>query len=260
MTREQMNLELQRIWTESGKTVILITHSIPEAIFLGDSVFVMTARPGSLATRHPGRPAACPLDGRDGHAAVRAAAHQIRELFNHSARSTEPHQETAMDARSLPDAIARSAPLPRSPARGEPGRPGCRTVASILLLGCAWEFGTRFFDVPKFLLPPLSDVLVALWHGFWRRHRWPRTASGCTPFVTLCEIVLGFLVGSAIGLMLAIVISQNPRGWTTCCSPTSPRCKACPRSRSRRSSSCGWASAWDRRWRSSASSLSSRCW
>ncbi|MDA1000512.1 MAG: ABC transporter ATP-binding protein [bacterium] len=49
MTREQMNLELQRIWMESGKTVFFITHSIPEAIFLGDRVVVMTPRPGRIA-------------------------------------------------------------------------------------------------------------------------------------------------------------------------------------------------------------------
>jgi NitT/TauT family transport system ATP-binding protein len=49
MTREYMNLELQNIWQRSGKTVLFITHSIPEAVFLADRVFVMTPRPGRLA-------------------------------------------------------------------------------------------------------------------------------------------------------------------------------------------------------------------
>ena len=83
MTREQMNLELQRIWSESRKTVILITHSIPEAIFLGDSVFVMTARPGSLErVIHVDIPRPRSMDAT-GTPAFAAIAHEIRDLFKH---------------------------------------------------------------------------------------------------------------------------------------------------------------------------------
>ena len=49
LTRDQMNLDLQRIWLEKRKTAVFITHSIEEAVFLSDRIVVMTPRPGSIA-------------------------------------------------------------------------------------------------------------------------------------------------------------------------------------------------------------------
>jgi NitT/TauT family transport system ATP-binding protein len=49
LTREQMNLDLQRIWLRDRNTVMFITHSIEEAVLLADRVVVMTPRPGRIA-------------------------------------------------------------------------------------------------------------------------------------------------------------------------------------------------------------------
>jgi NitT/TauT family transport system ATP-binding protein len=48
LTRDQMNLDLLELWERRKKTVVFITHSVPEAVFLSDVVLVMTARPGRI--------------------------------------------------------------------------------------------------------------------------------------------------------------------------------------------------------------------
>jgi NitT/TauT family transport system ATP-binding protein len=49
ITRDQLNREIQRIWLKQGCTIVFVTHSIPEAVFLADRVIVMTERPGGIA-------------------------------------------------------------------------------------------------------------------------------------------------------------------------------------------------------------------
>ena len=82
MTRENMNLELQQIWQEANKTIVLITHSISEAVFLGDRVVVMTPRPGRLAEvifiDFP-RPRSLDIMGTAGFGAI---TNHIRRLLN----------------------------------------------------------------------------------------------------------------------------------------------------------------------------------
>jgi NitT/TauT family transport system ATP-binding protein len=90
LTREELSLELQRIWSEKKKTIVFVTHSIGEAAILSDRVLVLTPRPGRLARIIPVPVARPRAFGEVAHAeALAVAEEQIRELLYASREALE---------------------------------------------------------------------------------------------------------------------------------------------------------------------------
>jgi NitT/TauT family transport system ATP-binding protein len=81
LTREEMTLELLRIWSERPKTVLFVTHSIPEAVVLADRVVVMSPRPGrvtEIIDVKLERPRSFDVEAQP---AFQEATHRIRQLI-----------------------------------------------------------------------------------------------------------------------------------------------------------------------------------
>ncbi|GHC74541.1 ABC transporter ATP-binding protein [Streptomyces flavofungini] len=82
LTREHLNVELNRIWRETGTTVLLVTHSIPEAVYLADRVVVMSPRPGTVTeVIDVGLPRERAYAATLASAEFRGATGRIRELL-----------------------------------------------------------------------------------------------------------------------------------------------------------------------------------
>ncbi|HUZ51885.1 MAG TPA: ABC transporter ATP-binding protein [Streptosporangiaceae bacterium] len=77
LTREQMQEDLQALWMSERKTVVFITHSIPEAVFLSDRVVVMTHRPGQVDAIVP---VDLPRPRDEDTMTSREFAHHVREI------------------------------------------------------------------------------------------------------------------------------------------------------------------------------------
>lgn len=90
LTREEMSLELLRIWSHSRNTVIFVTHSISEAVLLSDRVVVMSPRPGRVADIVPVELPRPRSFDQLGEPIAQTAMHRIREII-YSDRTSHGH-------------------------------------------------------------------------------------------------------------------------------------------------------------------------
>ena len=120
---------------------------------------------------------------------------------------------TQDDAQTPPAPAAPKMPLRPAPRVRRTRLLASTRVQSMLLLVAvlgAWEGAVRLFKVPVHLVPPVSDIAVALWRGLATS---PMAKDGFWYHggVTVAEILLGFLIGSGVGLAIGIVVSQMPK-------------------------------------------------
>jgi len=201
ITRGRMNFELLRIWKETGKTVIFVTHSIPEAVLLSDRIVILSERPGTVKEV---------LDIK------------LKRERDMSIIETEEFSKYVQKVRKALGAYTNGRiHINAKAAKGEEVKPPKRLedfipapkistltlyamyiVVFLLTIGI-WKGLTSLFHIPSFLLPPPEDVffeyISLLMNGLLLKHT----------YVTLYETITGFLAGAAIGMLLGYPLAKS---------------------------------------------------
>ena len=201
ITRGRMNFELLRIWKETGKTVIFVTHSIPEAVLLSGRIVILSERPGTVKEV---------LDIK------------LKRERDMSIIETEEFSKYVQKVRKALGAYTNGRiHINAKAAKGEEVKPPKRLedfipapkistltlyamyiVVFLLTIGI-WKGLTSLFHIPSFLLPPPEDVffeyISLLMNGLLLKHT----------YVTLYETITGFLAGAAIGMLLGYPLAKS---------------------------------------------------
>ena len=158
MTRERLNLELLSIWQQLQSTVVFVTHSISEAVFLSTRVVVMSPRPGRIAGIVPiDLPSPRTVETREAPRFFELVT-EVRELLRSRGEHLLPEEEAARGEWAAGDG--------RRAARQVGAGRGVILVATLAI----WEGAIYAFDIKQFLLPKPTTIASTFWQ--------PRAPSG----------------------------------------------------------------------------------
>ena len=176
LTREELSLELSRLWQDLGRTALLITHDIDEAILLGDRVIVLSSRPGRIRLDMPidlPRPRDVNTEKNPRFVEITQTARRL--LFSRDERVT------------------------RMAIVGKPTLSQALTPLIYIVAVVLWEAAARVFHIPGWILPAPSAIASTsvVWAPELVFHS----------IATLRETIIGFMVALIFSVPLAIVIA-----------------------------------------------------
>ena len=194
ITRFRLNNDLLTLWRDLRKTVIFVTHSVFESVYLSQRVVVMTSRPGRDGRRVSHR----------GRRAARRGFSYLGRLCRLLPQGLERAGAAATEAARIMNAL--QTPL----ASVEPSAPdgnGLRLVRIllpivVLAIGvAAWEFVVRVNDIPPYVLPGPAAVFQTLVSD------WPILSRSL--LTTLRTTLEGFVAAAVGGIVLALLFNQS---------------------------------------------------
>jgi hypothetical protein len=200
-TRDRLNLQILEIWRETGTTILFVTHSISEAVFLGQKVLMLQAHPGRIKEVVPvDLPEPRDQDARHG---------RVQQHLRVSARTAgdvlmSAIEQTALRPSALPGPADDAAAIEASEAaraRHERLMGVALPVGTAIALILTWQLGVRLFGVPMYIAPAPSDVAATFVSefGLLMRNLWP----------TLLESVAGFVLGNLAVVLIAIAFVHS---------------------------------------------------
>jgi NitT/TauT family transport system ATP-binding protein len=204
ITRGKMNLELLKIRKETGKTIIFVTHSIPEAVLLSDRVIVLSKTPATIRdvidiSFTTDRSESTPETGEfnDYVIRIRNSLHNKEKIIG-----TIKCKENEED---LPDEER-----PKKKFEEYKSLPQIKTstlyamyIAVFLGMLILWESAILIWDIPKYLVPSPGDVfstyVATTLNGTLLHHT----------YITLTETIIGFIIGASIGIALGYPLGKS---------------------------------------------------
>ena len=192
ITRDRLNVELLRVWENTGATILFVTHSIYEAAFLGQQVLLMAARPGRVREIvDVPLPTPRGVEQRETPEFVELAAICAGCWRRADDRAGAPRPRTSdtfvSDEAAQAEFIAQ--------ARSAAWRRRLLPVGAAILMLALWQLAVVVFHVRPFIAPAPTAVMGVLYSKFGL------LIGNLAPTAT--EAVVGFVIGNAAAIAIA---------------------------------------------------------